>query len=411
MVFYRNLIFVLFFSIFLSCSDDLYVEPALKIPTINIEINNFEEINSKDDYVKGTFEFNSRDYDFEDFVQPIKIRGRGNSTWDMPKKSYQFKLEEKHNLFNFPEDKKWLMLANYSDKTMLRNALAFELGYLSKLDWTPNYHFAEVVINGKAKGLYQFTEKVETGDYNRVKIGDEGFLLEVDQLSRIDFDDISFWTEKKLLFVVKDPDLESGSSELEKIKSYVIQTENVLYGDEFDDPNTGYSKYIDVDSFVDWYLINEISKNNDAIFFSSVYMNYVQGGKLKMGPIWDFDIAFGNINYNNNEKIDGFYVKNAPWIERLFQDKFFVEKVKSRYNYFYNYKNTILDKSNFYSEQLAEARFNNENIWKILGKYVWPNNVTFNSSWSSSPFKEEQNYLNSWISDRMDWLNVEIKKL
>ena len=410
-MFYRKLIFVLFFSIFLSCSDDLYVEPALKIPTINIEINNFEEINSKDDYVKGTFEFNSRGYDFEDFVQPIKIRGRGNSTWDMPKKSYQFKLEEKHNLFNFPEDKKWLMLANYSDKTMLRNALAFELGYLSKLDWTPNYHFAEVVINGKAKGLYQFTEKVETGDSNRVQIGDEGYLLEVDQLDRIDNDDIAFRTEKKLLFVVKDPDLESGSSELEKIKSYVIQTENVLYGDEFDDPNNGYSKYIDVDSFVDWYLINEISKNNDAIFFSSVYMNYVQGGKLKMGPIWDFDIAFGNINYNNNEKIDGFYVKNAPWIERLFQDKFFVEKVKSRYNYFYNYKNTIIDKSNYYSEQLAQARFNNENIWNVLGKYVWPNNVTFNSSWSSSPFKEEQNYLNSWTSDRMDWLNIEIKKL
>jgi spore coat protein CotH len=410
-MFYRNLIFVLFFSIFLSCSDDLYVEPALKIPTINIEINNFEEINSKDDYVKGTFEFNSRDYGFEDFVQPIKIRGRGNSTWDMPKKSYQFKLEEKHNLFNFPKDKKWLMLANYSDKTMLRNALAFELGYLSKLDWTPNYHFAEVVINGKAKGLYQFTEKVETGDDNRVKIGDEGFLLEVDQLSRIDYDDISFWTEKKLLFVVKDPDLESGSSELKKIKSYVIQTENVLYSKEFDDPFNGYSKYIDVDSFVDWYLINEISKNNDAIFFSSVYMNYVQGGKLKMGPIWDFDIAFGNINYNNNEKIDGFYVKNAPWIERLFQDKSFVEKVKSRYNYFYSNKNIIIDKLNYYSEQLAQARFNNENIWKILGKYVWPNNVTFNSSWSSSPFKEEQNYLNSWISDRMDWLNVEIKKL
>ena len=411
MVFYRNLIFVLFFSIFLSCSDDLYVEPALKIPTINIEINNFEEINSKDDYVKGTFEFNSRDYDFEDFVQPIKIRGRGNSTWDMPKKSYQFKLEEKHNLFNFPEDKKWLMLANYSDKTMLRNALAFELGYLSKLDWTPNYHFAEVFINGVSKGLYQFTEKVETSDSNRVQIGDEGYLLEVDQLDRIDNDDIVFRTEKKLLFVVKDPDLKWGSIELSKVKSYVINTENVLYSDNFDDPVNGYSKYLDVDSFVDWYIINEISKNNDAIFFSSVYMNYVSGEKLKMGPIWDFDIAFGNINYNNNEKIDGFYVRNAPWIERLFQDKFFVEKVKSRYNYYYNNKNTIIDKANYYSDQLAEARFNNENIWKILGKYVWPNNVTFNSSWSSSPFKEEQNYLNSWISDRMDWLNVEIKKL
>jgi hypothetical protein len=404
-MFYRNLIFVLFFSIFLSCSDDLYVEPALKIPIINIEINNLEEISSKEDYVKGTFEFSSGDYDFEDFVQPIKIRGRGNSTWDMPKKSYQFKLDEKHNLFNFPEDKKWLMLANYSDKTMLRNALAFELGYLSILDWTPNYHFAEVIINGKAKGLYQFTEKVETGDDNRVKIGDEGFLLEVDQLDRIDKDDIYFTTKKQLLFVVKDPNLKWGSIELEEVKSYIINTENVLYSDKFDDPINGYSKYIDVDSFVDWYIINEISKNNDAIFFSSVYMNYVSGGKLKMGPIWDFDIAFGNINYNNNEKIDGFYIRNALWIERLFQDKFFVEKVKSRYNYFYNNKSTIMDKSNFYSNQLAQARERNESIWKILGKYVWPNNVYFNS------FYEEQNYLNNWISNRMDWLYVEINKL
>ena len=192
---------------------------------------------------------------------------------------------------------------------------------------------------------------------------------------------------------------------MRKLNLYVIQTENVLYSEEFSDPVNGYSKYIDVDTFVDWYLINEISKNNDAIFFSSVYMNYVSGGKLKMGPIWDFDIAFGNINYNNNHKIDGFWVKNALWIERLFQDKFFVEKVKSRYNYFYKNKNTILNKSKFYSSQIENARINNESIWKILGRYVWPNNVTYSS------FEEEQDYLEKWISDRMDWLNEEINKL
>ena len=124
-----------------------------------------------------------------------------------------------------------------------------------------------------------------------------------------------------------------------------------------------------------------------------------------MGPIWDFDIAFGNINYNNNDKIDGFWVKNALWIERLFQDKFFVEKVKSRYNYFYENKNTILNKSKFYSSQIENARINNESIWKILGRYVWPNNQIYSS------FEEEQDYLEKWISDRMDWLNEEINKL
>ena len=390
----------------ISCSpeESEYSFPVLKLPKITIETEDIKEIDSKENYIDGTFKFVSNDYDFDDFENPIVIRGRGNSTWQMPKKSYQFKFDEKFSLFNLPEDKKWITLANYSDKTMLRNALAFELGYMSVLEWTPEFHFAELEINGNEKGLYQFMDKVETGKSNRVKIGD-GFLLEVDQLDRIDDDDISFWTDKKLLFVVKDPDLEWGSAELEEIKSYVIQTENVLYSEEFSDPVNGYSKYIDVDTFVDWYLINEISKNNDAIFFSSVYMNYVSGGKLKMGPIWDFDIAFGNINYNNNDKIDGFWVKNALWIERLFQDKFFVEKVKSRYNYFYKNKNTILNKSKFYSSQIENARINNESIWKILGRYVWPNNVTYSS------FEEEQDYLEKWISDRMDWLNVEINKL
>ena len=392
----------------LSCkSDELDCCGQLtkELPLINIQTDDFQDITSKDDYVTGVFEFLSNDYDFENFSFPIKIRGRGNSTWNFPKKSYQFKFEEKYTFFDMPEDKKWLMLANYSDKTMIRNAIAFEFGYISALDWTPAFHFADVNINGNSKGLYQFMEKVETGESNRVKIGDEGYLLEVDQLDRIDDDDISFWTNKKLLFVIKDPDLQWGSAELEEIESYVNETENILYSETFKDSEHGYSKYIDVDSFVDWYIINEISKNNDAIFFSSVYMNYVTGGKLKMGPLWDFDIAFGNINYNDNEKIDGFWVKNSLWINRLFEDEKFVNKVKIRYNYFYNNRNYIIEKARTYSNQIKQSRFNNESVWNILGKYIWPNNFVGNS------FDEEQLYFENWIIDRMDWLYIEINRL
>ena len=402
-----KLVYILIPFLFGCKSDELDCCGQLlkKLPEVNIETEDYQDIISKDDYITGTFDFFSNDYEFENFSFPIKIRGRGNSTWNFPKKSYQFKFDDKYNLFDMPEDKKWLMLANYSDKTMIRNAIAFELGYLSSLDWSPGFHFAEVSINGESKGLYQFTEKVETGDSNRVKIGDEGYLLEVDQLDRIDDDDIAFWTNKKLLFVVKDPDLEWGSIELEEIESYVNETENILYGETFKDPDLGYSKYIDVDSFVDWYIINEISKNNDAIFLSSVYMNYISGGKLKMGPIWDFDIAFGNINYNNNEKIDGFWVKNALWIERLFEDEKFINKVKTRYKYFYNNKNFIIEKTRSYSDQIKQSRINNESVWNILGKYIWPNYFIGNS------FDDEQIYFENWIIDRMDWLHIEINSL
>ena len=403
----HKLVYLLIPFLFSCKSDELDCCGQLlkELPKVNIETKDYQEIISKDDYIIGNFEFFSNDYEFENFSFPMKIRGRGNSSWNFPKKSYQFKFDDKYNLFDMPEDKKWLMLANYSDKTMIRNAIAFELGYLSSLDWSPGFHFAEVSINGESKGLYQFTEKVETGDSNRVKIGDQGYLLEVDQLDRIDDDDIAFWTNKKLLFVVKDPDLEWGSVKLEEIESYVNETENILYGETFKHPDLGYSKYIDVDSFVDWYIINEISKNNDAIFFSSVYMNYISGGKLKMGPIWDFDIAFGNINYNNNEKTDGFWVKNALWIERLFEDEKFVNKVKTRYKYFYNNKNSIIEKSRTYSNQIKQSRINNESVWNILGKYIWPNYFIGDS------FDDEQIYFENWINDRMDWLNKEISKL
>ena len=414
----------LLIPLFFSCkSDELDCCGQLlkKLPEINIETENYQDIISKDDYITGTFEFFSNDYEFENFSFPMKIRGRGNSSWNFPKKSYQFKFDDKYNLFDMPEDKKWLMLANYSDKTMIRNAIAFELGYLSSLDWSPGFHFAEVSINGESKGLYQFTEKVETGDSNRVKIGDEGYLLEVDQLDRIDDDDIAFWTNKKILFVVKDPDLEWGSVELEEIESYINETENILYGDTFKDPDLGYSKYIDVDSFVDWYIINEISKNNDAIFLSSVYMNYVSGEKLKMGPIWDFNLGFGNVNYCDGELTSGWSYKfndicggdnwKVPfWWNRLFEDPAFVTKLKNRWSDLrtnilsdQNLQDRIEKITNFLIENNAPRR--NFDKWSILGKYVWPNNYIGNN------YTEEISYLKNWITKRVKWMDEAINSI
>ena len=99
------------------------------------------------------------------------------------------KLSEKSAFLGMPEDKKWLFLAEYSDKTMLRNTIAFELGYMSNLDWTPAGEFAEVFLNDEYNGTYNITQKVEESD-NRVALGDTGYLLELDQLDRIDPDDV-----------------------------------------------------------------------------------------------------------------------------------------------------------------------------------------------------------------------------
>ena len=160
------------------------------LPVISIAIENWAEITSKDDYVNGTVSIDGG-REFTDMPDTsMKIRGRGNSTWGHPKKPYQMKLSDKSEFLGMPSKKKWLFIAEYSDKTLLRNTIAFEMGYISLLDWTPKSTFAEVYLNNSYNGTYNITEKVEEGD-QRVAIGDTGYLLEIDQPERLDPDDIS----------------------------------------------------------------------------------------------------------------------------------------------------------------------------------------------------------------------------
>ena len=403
----KSLLLLILLLTFFSCSkDETIIEikevvlPELSIISINTV--NLAPIVSKDDYIYGTFEISGENED-ENLVTNLRIRGRGNTTWSFPKKPYQIEFDNKENVLGMPKDKKWILLANYSDKTMLRNELAFVLSRFSNLDWTPESRFVELFINNEYLGVYQVVQKVEESS-NRVNIGGDGYLLEVDQLSRLDPDDVFFETNN-YLFNIKDPNLDFGDNQYNIIKNYIELTENTLLGNNFTNPIEGYSKYIDVDSFVDWYLINEITKNNDAIFFSSVYMNYTPGGKLKMGPVWDYDISSGNINYNGNETTDGFWIKNATWYSRLFEDPNFVTKVKSRFNYFYNNRDLFQEHINSNSLYLNQSQERNFYKWPILGTYIWPNNVYF------STYDEEVIYLKEWLDERLEWLNDNLNEL
>ena len=368
------------------------------LPILSIATDGAEEILSKETYIYGAVDFyGGRNY--ESFTEPMKIRGRGNTTWNyFPKKPYQLKFDSKTSIMGIPKDKKWILLANYSDKTMIRNKIAFDMGEMSILDWTPNSQFIELFINDSYRGTYQISQKVEETQ-NRVNITNDGYLLEVDQLERLDEDDIYFETDR-LLFNIKEPNLDWGDTEFTYINTYINEVESVLYGSDFTDPTNGYAKYLDVDTFVDWYLINEITKNNDAIFYSSVYMNVIPGEKIKMGPLWDFDIAMGNINFNGNDSPEGFWIKNASWIARLFEDPDFVEKVKVRFAFFKTNKETIFSNIELHATSLQLAQQENDLKWQTLGEYVWPNNMVFES------YQQEVDYLTSWLEQRFNWLET-----
>ena len=372
------------------------------LPIIYLKTDYYATIDSKEDYIQGDTSIDGG-RDFDDLAQvEMKIRGRGNSTWvKHPKKPFQMKLADKAEFLGMPNDKKWLFLAEYSDKTMLRNKISFEMGYISNLDWTPQGRFAEVYINDEYNGTYNITQKVEESD-NRVALGDTGYLLELDQLSRLDFDDVYFESTvtDKFMVNIKEPNVDLNSAEYLYIKELIGDFESAMFGSSFLSNTEGYVKYIDVDSFVDWYLISEITKNVDSMFFSSMFLNVMPGEKIKMGPLWDFDLSFGNVDYADSRYAEGWWVKYHPWYERLFQDPDFVAKVKVRFAYFKDNQEFILDKIDAYAEQLQWAQQENDDKWQTLGMYVWPNPVVFDT------YQEEVDHMKAWYIDRMDWLEA-----
>ena len=391
-----------------SATKSFYVEISYftGLPRILINTNN-TPINSKDDYVDG-FVTVKGGLGFEDIaMQEMKIRGRGNSTWGHPKKPYQLKADSKSPMLNMLEDKKWLFLAEYSDKSLIRNKISLDLGAMSRLEYTPKGEYAEVFLNDEYNGTYLITQKVEVKS-NRLNLPDNGYLVEIDQDYRLDADDVFFkptiFTQKhnENVFNIKEPSVDYNTAAFDLIKDYINNFEAALFGANFKDAQTGYQAYIDLPSFIDWYLVQEIAKSVDAKYYSSIYFNYIPDGKIKMGPLWDFDLSYGNVDYGDGpEYTNGFWIKENPWYKRLFEDPAFESEVKERFMYFYNNTNVILDKIDEYAKQLERAQGKNYEKWPTLGTYVWPNPVYFDTH------AEEVSHLKDWVTKRMEWLHGE----
>lgn len=335
----------------------------------------------------------------------IKIRGRGNSSWLFAdKKSYRIKCDEKISVFGEHKDKDWVMIANYFDKTSLRNITAFYMGTLSILDYTPHFHFVELMKNGKYHGQYLFGEKLKINGH-RVNVGDDGYLLEIDE--RAVDEGATYFRVKHLKQPVniKDPDMTIDSEPYQYIKKFISTADSVLFSDSFSDKSNGWQKYMDMDSFVDWYLINEIARNGDAVLYTSCYMNMKRNGKLKMGPIWDFDVAFGNNTNPNVYPYEGFYIKNSTWYERLFEDPAFVSRVKERFAYFYSKKDQIINEINENARYLRYSVVEDNNKWG----YFYTPTFANNDVWGN--YYNEVTCFKQWLINRFEWLNSNIANL
>ncbi len=202
-------------------------------------------ITSRDDYVPGVMLLDGVNHAME-------IRGRGNSTWGWPKKPYKIKLANDVALLGTEPRDEWVLLANYADRSALRTFVAMGLASSTRLAWTPRTRFVDVVLNGVPQGLYLLTDQVEQGT-ERVNLPDDGFLLEVNTRFRRQ-GDRGFFSEHGMAVSFKDPD-EPKRKERQLVRGAIHRFEKALYGAHFTNPKTGYKRHIDLDSFIDWYLV------------------------------------------------------------------------------------------------------------------------------------------------------------
>ena len=258
------------------------------LPVIYIKTKDAAPVVSKEDYVNGTMVIKQNNIIIHE--NTMRIRGRGNATWGYPKKPYKIKLDNKTDFFGMGSDKDWVLLANYCDKTLLRTSIAFELSKLMGFPWTPDAQFVEVVLNRHYLGNYQLVEGIKKDSF-RIDVSNSGYIIERD----------GYYLQEPKYFITNDgygysfkyPDTDDlTDAQWNYILSYMNKFEAILSSDDFSNPSTGYQQYIDIDSFVRWFLFQNIIANLDTNPYLTK-ANDNATSKIHMGPVWDFEWSMG----------------------------------------------------------------------------------------------------------------------
>jgi hypothetical protein len=379
---------------------------------------------------------------FNNYNGKINIETRGSSSQWFDKKSYNFEtqtatgLNNNVSLIDLPVENDWVLYGPYSDKSLIRNYLSYNLSAKTGT-YAPRTKFCELLLNNEYQGVYMLTEKIKR-DTNRIDIADlnpqdtsgneltGGYIMKIDKFTGSTGESFSSsyppydgaWQD--VIIQYHDP----GSGELQAIqkfyiKNYILSFERDLYEADPNDLSVIYNKYIHIDSFIDFLIINEVAKNIDGYRLSTFFYKDKfsrDRGRIRMGPVWDFNLSFGNGNYYEGWETSGWqfdfrYVGEGDgyqipfWWEKLLLNDLFQDKLKTRW---INLRQSFLHTDsvlNYVDEQaalLAEAQERNFQKWQILGTYVWPNYFI------ASTYEEEIAFMKDWITDRLIWIDGNI---
>jgi hypothetical protein len=297
-------------------------------PEMHIDVEGGQEIVSKEEYLSCKITIDDEEYPVEDV--DAGIRGRGNSTWAEPKKPYNLKFDKKIDLFGMGSAKKWVLLANSMDPTLCRNYFALGLAEVLGCPYTSQSRFVNLYVNGEYRGLYQLCEKVEIGK-ERVNIDDDtskeefGFLVQLDERApQQGTEGVDYFMVGGKCYEIEDPEVEPN--QVQFIKDRMQEAWDALHSGDWGTVQA----YLDTDTFVSTYLVEEFFNDVD-VDFSSFYLFRDAGGRLSSGPIWDFDLSAGNTDRYDRVYYSGLFVaKNSVWYSELLKYPEFREAVSEK---------------------------------------------------------------------------------
>ena len=384
---------------------------------------------------------------FNNFDGLIGIELRGASSQLLPKKSYAIEIRDldgsdaKASLLYMPSESDWVLSGPYSDKTFLRHAIAYKLARQVG-NYAPRTEFCEVIINNEYLGIYLLIEKI-TRDNNRVNIsklqpeditGNEltgGYIIKIDNIAGVESDG---WysaypaigvTGIGLKYQYHYPKASDITIEQKQyIKNWISKFENTMASNQRYDQNLGYYNLVDMESIVDYFIINEICKNYDMSsrsFF--MYKNKdSQDPYLHFGPVWDFDLAMGNAWDENVRSPEGWYSETfyhpwglplgRPfWSKLIWEDNNFKKQFKDR---IISKRNGALSNANILSiidnmvDDVSDAVDRNFSRWPILGVKIWPMDLYDHNLYLFNTYDMEINYLKEWFKERLNWIDTQV---
>lgn len=385
------------------------------LPVFYIEIENDQEVTSREEYLNATLRIDT-DTAKGDFpalkTTDILIRGRGHYSWKFDKKSCKIRFDKKTSVMGMAASKNWTLISNYTDRSLLQNHVALEMGkVMDNICYHSSQYPVDVFINGVYRGVYTFGEQLEAKaeridlEQDSVEI-DTDYLLEVGGYDDGDVLNKDYFHAHTLHYVsVKHPDTDVlTEAQMRYLSDYVKKADKAVC------TLTNYEDYIDVDSLIDWVIIHELTYNLDSCFRRSCYLVKEKGGKLKMGPLWDFDLAFGSFyRYEAGDWAtigeDGGYV-GVTWMNYLKEDAAFMERFTQRWN---EVKEKLLNKALTAVDEMGtrvapSAKMNFE-VWDTLGKSV-PSQPSSHKKYDT--YEKMVGRLRSFIQTRYQWLDEQL---